>query len=253
MTELAYAGQVTIRKRTSPSPPSRKRRKTMSSDMSFPPALNTSHIVTDRTIGSRDTSPLNAMSTVSTPVSATPPNFSLPMNSNELGRLPVYGQFKFTDSTVAGPHQETLSEKDRGGMIPSGSGTPAPTGFFSFQQSLWQSSLPSSPAGTSNLSSTIASTEPVTQRAVDESPASFLSLETMPGGPLSENVNSSRMDGSSTLSSVDNTLIGVSGLNTEDPLATNGMRSGGDSVIEPSSLLDSDAMTMWSTTPTGFE
>lgn len=193
------------------------------------------------------------MSTASTPVSATPPNFSLPMNSNELGRLPVYGQFKFSDPTIAGPHPETLSDKDRGGMLSTGSGAPAPPGFFSFQQSLWQNPLPSSPAGPSNLSSTVASAESVSSRTVDENPASFLPLETMSDEQLSGNVNSSQMDISSSLPSADNSLIGVSGFNTEDPFATNGIRSDSNSGIEPSSLLDSDAMTMWSTAPTGFE
>ena len=33
------------------------------------------------------------------------PNFSLPMHSNELGRLPVYGQFRFSDSVPFLPAQ----------------------------------------------------------------------------------------------------------------------------------------------------
>ena len=33
------------------------------------------------------------------------PNFSLPMNSNELGKLPVYGQFQFSDSGPSIPIQ----------------------------------------------------------------------------------------------------------------------------------------------------
>ncbi|EKM75560.1 hypothetical protein AGABI1DRAFT_79697 [Agaricus bisporus var. burnettii JB137-S8] len=215
LTELAYAGQVPIRKNTSPSPQSRKRRKTLASDMPILHAINTSHIVSDQTTTSRDTSPLNTFSTASTPVSATPPNFSLPMNSNELGRLPVYGQFKFSDSTVAVSHQESLSQKDREGMLsstPSGPGSSAPTGYYSFQQSLWQCSPPSSPAP---KLSTIASTETIANRT--------------------------------------NPPMGVSGLDPEDPLVTNGTRSDGGSVTEPSSLLDNDAMTMWSTAPTGFE
>lgn len=34
-----------------------------------------------------------------------PPNFSLPMYSNELGRLPIYGQFQFSDTVPCIPVQ----------------------------------------------------------------------------------------------------------------------------------------------------
>ena len=43
------------------------------------------------------------------------PNFSLPMNSNELGKLPVYGQFQFSDS---GPSIPIQSLDEFVGLIP---------------------------------------------------------------------------------------------------------------------------------------
>lgn len=60
------------------------------SDISFPPQVSSD---TPRSIvGTRR---------VSKGYSPQPPNFSLPMYGNELGRLPVYGQFKFSDSVPA--------------------------------------------------------------------------------------------------------------------------------------------------------
>ena len=47
------------------------------------------------------------------------PNFSLPMYTNELGRLPVYGQFQFSDTVHSIPAQ---SLEDFVGLVPGSMG-----------------------------------------------------------------------------------------------------------------------------------
>jgi hypothetical protein len=64
-----------------------------------------------------------------------PPNFSLPIYSTQLGRLPVYGQFNFLD-TIVPSHQETTSHIQM--TYPPSSDSLFPGNFSSQQQLLYE-------------------------------------------------------------------------------------------------------------------
>ena len=48
-----------------------------------------------------------------------PPNFSLPMYSNELGSLPIYGQFRFSDFSLPVQSSDNFVVPDPMGMLPN--------------------------------------------------------------------------------------------------------------------------------------
>lgn len=96
--ELAFAGDVSIPNTSPMSLPRKKRLREPENDNSSPAS-------TASTASSPPLSPIESSSRsiagsrrVSQAELKHPALFSLPMYSNELGRLPIYGQFNFSDS-----------------------------------------------------------------------------------------------------------------------------------------------------------
>ncbi|KJA27601.1 hypothetical protein HYPSUDRAFT_34708 [Hypholoma sublateritium FD-334 SS-4] len=121
LTELSFVGDMSIHNSTSTAAPTAapapaannvrpKRPREADDDKSHsaspPPVSSTSPEAQPRNIvGSRRVS--SSLSAPASPLVPTPPCppalFQLPMYSNELGRLPIYGQFNFSD-VVGDPH-----------------------------------------------------------------------------------------------------------------------------------------------------
>ncbi|KAF8800208.1 hypothetical protein BYT27DRAFT_7227519 [Phlegmacium glaucopus] len=101
LIELANAGELPIvDNNPSPDPPKKKRpRDSDPSDISPQASPDPSR----RIAGTRRVS--TSVPPPYVPQQQPPPHFSLPMYSNELGRLPIYGQFKFSDSVPYTPVQ----------------------------------------------------------------------------------------------------------------------------------------------------
>lgn len=104
MTELASAGDVTIPKTAPPQAPRGTKRNRDSVDDSTSLSLPTSpsrplHNIADaRRVSSHSPKAVSQSPPAAMTPESEPALFSLPMYSNELGRLPVYGQFNFSDS-----------------------------------------------------------------------------------------------------------------------------------------------------------
>lgn len=257
LTELAYAGDVSIN--DDPHPPcsrSRKRRRTEPNDpahLDFTPSHTMRDSVSSQTT-STPSSP-SALSSASAPTSpqlsdtVTPPNFSLPMYSTELGRLPVYGQFSFSDANAAS-RQETAQRIQA--TFPATSGSLSP-GHFASQQLL---QTPQNALLQSQLHS-----HQHPQRAVPG-----LSDVAGGGGPVYPTAESlSSFSDALTMGALfDGQLTGnfYPQISLQLPVAPavhfpgpNGVgTSAGVSELDRGlPLLDHDTMRMWSTAPTGFE
>ncbi|KAH9484876.1 ABC-transporter-regulating transcription factor [Psilocybe cubensis] len=116
LTELAYAGHMSISMKKSDAIKNGRKRnrdaaeQTTSTSTSLPSSSNEARPIAGNRRVSESQSPPS--------VPQTPPEtalFSLPMYSNELGRLPVYGQFNFSDSlnTYAPPTANQVTNFDQ--------------------------------------------------------------------------------------------------------------------------------------------
>lgn len=125
LTELSFVGDMSIHNSTSTAPTAAptpaannvrpKRPREADDDKSHsasPPPMSTTTVSTTapdaqprNIVGSRRvSSSLSAPASPLVPTPSCPPAlFQLPMYSNELGRLPIYGQFNFSDA-VGDPH-----------------------------------------------------------------------------------------------------------------------------------------------------
>lgn len=255
LTELAYAGNVAISDNASPAsrPRSRKRRRTTSND--FASLSFSSSGSAERRISNPVISPSSPTHIAPTPASMTfhaslppdviappPPNFSLPVYSTELGRLPVYGQFSFSDN-IAPSQRDTTTR-----LVPEEPSTTASGYYFSHQHMLQahenaffqsrmhlEQSQGGIPAAAGGLGFAYS---------VPESPPPFPEVP-MGRGQLSEGLHSQ-----------------IGSVWSAIPTG-NAPPGGGFSVFSEREvpglgeglpmLMDNDTMTMWSSTPTGFE
>jgi len=108
LMELAFAGDVSIPNTPPTRVPRKKRLREPENDSSSAassssPPLSPSEASSRSMAGSRRVS-LGAQSQAEL---KQPALFSLPMYSNELGRLPIYGQFNFSDSNARLPLQSS--------------------------------------------------------------------------------------------------------------------------------------------------
>ncbi|KAF9446214.1 hypothetical protein P691DRAFT_733649 [Macrolepiota fuliginosa MF-IS2] len=255
LKELAYAGDVTINESPLPSrarSASRKRRRTVSNESMHPPSssatgtnestlnITTSVTTPSSPIISSPISPYGPPHPPQLPDARAPPNFSLPMYSTELGRLPVYGQFNFSDTTATS--QEDTARQIQAAFHASSA---FPGHFFSQQQLLQahQNALVQSQLHYHQQPGMAIGGGPPYSTA--ESLFSFsdaLTLGALFDGQLTGNLYPQMMGAAPpavpAVHSLNSSVTGVpeiSGLTNGQP------------------LLDHDTMRMWSSAPTNFE
>ncbi|TFK44159.1 fungal-specific transcription factor domain-containing protein [Crucibulum laeve] len=137
LIELAFAGDLSIPNSQPILPTNKKRQRSDDEPSSSPSTTSTSVSDEPRSIaGSRRVSV--TLSQQSPTVPAEPLNFSLPMYSNELGRLPIYGQFNFSDTMAA----SARDNRDRFPTAPPFSGHPSHVFDPSVQPQIDTNSVP---------------------------------------------------------------------------------------------------------------
>ncbi|KXN90781.1 hypothetical protein AN958_03435 [Leucoagaricus sp. SymC.cos] len=245
LTELAYAGDVTIsHDPPRASSPTRKRRRMFLNEIvqtQDPPSTKSDKSTSpgpDATLPPTPSSPTSpSFLSMQHPGNVAPPNFSLPIYSTELGSLPVYGQFNFLD-TVAVSQQE-MARQIQMAFPPS---YMFPGHFFSQRQvfQTQQSSLFNQPQVYSDP-----------QPEASLPPRSAISAHSNPQDPssLSDSIDLGAVFDGQLTSNVypPNSPLtplpsGMEAFGMDQRLQENG---------DP--FLDHDTMSMWSSAPTGFE
>jgi len=216
--ELAFAGDVSIPNAV--SPPRNKRPREPEDDDSSPASTASSPPLSPTEGSSRSMSMASSrrvsLSTQSQARFRQPALFSLPMYSNELGRLPIYGQFNFSDSNAHLP--PFLSS-------PSGLSTETTTNF----DQIILSNLASVPAGG-------VPTNGMDAYVLD----GLFSGQTMQSfaNQIGQSQQQQQSAGAADFASF---------------FAGSSSDFGGFGRFGTMPAMDNDTMTMWSTAPTGLE
>ena len=214
MTELAFAGDVTIPNTSAINLPRKKRLREPENDNSSPASSASSPPLSPIEGSNRTMAGSRRVSQAELKQLAL---FSLPMYSNELGRLPIYGQFNFSDSNACLPPQSSSTTS-------TGS---APTNF----DQIILSNLASMPSG-----------------GVPKADMDAYVLDGLFNGQTMQNFASHTHTSRSQHQQQSATATDIASF-----FAGTSSDFEGFSRFGTMPAMDNDTMTMWSTAPTGLE